>query len=79
MARKPGRSREKRFDVAHYRGRRMYIDDDEFHWDALLRISGDFESDAEKLRFAKAICEVLNKHADEIPCSPEETGAGHGD
>lgn len=70
------RMRDRRFEVcavgAVAEGElcRLYIDDDDFHWDALLRISGDFESDAEKLRYAEAIAKVLSDHEDEIPHRP---------
>jgi len=67
------RTRNKRFDVCQYTGCRLFIDDDEFHWDAALHISGDFESDAEKMRYAQAIAKVLSDHADEIPARPSES------
>lgn len=65
------RMRKRRFEVqSNYQTGRIYIDDDDFHWDALLRVNGDFENDAEKLRYAKAIARVLSKYEDEIPYRP---------
>lgn len=66
------RSRPNRFDVTVTPNSRLYIDDDEFHWDASLRVIGDFESDEEKRRYAQAIAEALNRAADSIPCRPSE-------
>lgn len=72
------RMRERRFEVsdggavAEGTVCRLYIDDDDFHWDALLRISGDFESDDEKRRYAEAIAKVLSDHEDEIPHRPAQ-------
>lgn len=68
------RSTTKRFNVCHPTGSRLYIGDDDFHWDALLRVNGDFESDAEKLRYAMAIAKVLSEHEDEIPYRPQTAG-----
>jgi hypothetical protein len=61
---------EKRFSIHEGDGERIYIDDDDFHWDALLRVSGDFESCEEKKRYAQAICDVLNAAEDSIPYRP---------
>lgn len=66
----PMRSVPTRFNVVHYTNDRLYIGDDDFHWDALLRVNGDFESDAEKLRYAQAIAKVLSEHESEIPFRP---------
>lgn len=63
------RQRKRRFEV-HGEARRPYIDDDDFHWDALLSVQGDFENHAEKRRYLKAIAEVLSNHEDEIPHCP---------
>ena len=46
------------------------ISDEEFHWDAMLKVHGDFESLEEKLRYAEAIAKVLSEHATEIPFEP---------
>jgi hypothetical protein len=71
------RMMEKRFSIHEGDGERIYIDDDDFHWDALLRVSGDFESCEEKKRYAQAICDVLNAAEDSIPYRPAaETCAG---
>jgi hypothetical protein len=64
------RMMEKRFSIHEGDGERIYIDDDDFHWDALLRVSGDFESCEEKKRYAQAICDVLNAAEDSIPYRP---------
>jgi hypothetical protein len=45
----------------------MYIDDDDFGWDAMLRIGGDFGTEAEKLAFARAVAKALNEAGDAIP------------
>ena len=71
---KPGqmRMRKRRFNAQiGYTSNRLYIDDDDFHWDALLHVSGDFESDAEKLRYARAIAKVLSDNEDKIPYGPK--------
>lgn len=65
------RSERRRFEVQSGTNGRIYIDDDDFHWDALLRVSGDFESDAEKLRYAKAIARVLSDNEASIPYRPK--------
>lgn len=67
------RMRKRRFKALQHGDRRLYIDDDDFHWDVLLRVSGDFENDAEKMRYAKAIAKVLSDHEDEIPYRPKKT------
>lgn len=57
-------SMEKRFSVHQEKTEdhfRVSIFDDEFHWDACLRIYGDFASMEDKLRYARAICKALNK------------------
>lgn len=59
-----------RFQVFHDPGQhktRVWIFDDEFHWDAGLRVTGDFASVEERVRFAEAICAVLNEAGDRIP------------
>lgn len=67
------RMRKRRFAVHQSPGCRLIIDDDDFHWDALLRVTGDFESDAEKMRYAKAIAKVLSDNEDKIPYRPRKS------
>ncbi|MGD9882303.1 MAG: hypothetical protein AB7F22_30160 [Reyranella sp.] len=43
--------------------------DEDFNYDALLRINGDFPNDAERLKYAHAIANALN--AAEIPTGRE--------
>lgn len=64
------RERTHRFVVDVSPGGNIFMDDDDFHWDALLRVHGDFENDAQKQRYAEAIARVLNNHEDEIPYRP---------
>ena len=66
------RSKRRRFAVHEGLEGRIYIDDDDFHWDALLRVSGDFESDAEKNRYARAIAKVLSDNEAKIPYRPKK-------
>ena len=47
--------------------RGAFIDDDEFTYDALLKVQGDFEDDATRRAYMQAICDVLNEHEDRIP------------
>lgn len=63
------RQRPRRFELVDH-PERPFIDDDDFHWDALLRVAGDFESTAEKLRYMRAIAEVLSDNEDRIPYRP---------
>ena len=42
-----------------------HIHDDRFHWDGKLRVTGDFAEDSERIRYAQAIADALNKS--EIP------------
>lgn len=68
------REKRRRFQVDGGDGKsRLYICDDDFHWDALLRINGDFETDAEKLRYATAIAKVLSDNEDKIPYRPRKS------
>lgn len=46
-----------------------WIDDDDFIFDAALKISGDF-TDEERLAFARWICAVLNKADEQLPRQP---------
>lgn len=67
------RQRKRRFSVQTGSARsRFFIDDDDFHWDGALAVSGDFESQREKLRYMRAIAKVLSDHEDEIPYGPRE-------
>jgi len=70
------RERERRFEVHEASDGRIYIDDDDFHWDALLRIQGDFENDAARRQYAEAIAKVLSEHEDQIPHRPDDNGNG---
>lgn len=49
----------------HGEKNRVFIYDDEFHWDGMLEVTGDFGELADRDRYAKAICDALN--ATEIP------------
>jgi len=76
------RMRKRRFkvlDASDGSPGRMWIDDDDFHWDALMRVSGDFESDAEKERYMKAIAKVLSDNEDKIPYRPKKSRSGTGE
>lgn len=65
------RSKAVRFEIAEgSTPGRLYIDDDDFHWDGALAVSGDFESEAEKRRYMQAICDVLNANEGQIPFQP---------
>lgn len=57
----PDRSRAVRF-VARMNtdGRGVVVDDDDFHYDALLKLSGDWPSDAERMAYAEAVAAALN-------------------
>lgn len=66
----PTKEKFPRFQVFHDPAQhptRVWIFDDEFHWDAGLRVTGDFAEIADRIRFAQAICDVLNEAADRIP------------
>lgn len=41
---------------------RVYIQDDDFKYDARLYVDGDFRNDLDKLKYAVTITEILNKH-----------------
>jgi hypothetical protein len=45
----------------------VWIYDDQFHWDASMRIKGDFTKLADKMRFAQSICDILNENVKRIP------------
>lgn len=67
------RQRKARFCVQSGSRHNFYIDDDDFHWDALLKVNGDFESGREKLRYMRAIAKILSDNEDKIPyCSASE-------
>lgn len=59
------RMRKVRFAVHEHMGK-IYVDDDDFGYDALLMVSGDFVDD-EKRRFAQAVADVLNENESRIP------------
>jgi hypothetical protein len=63
----PDRGRAVRF-VARLNtdGRSVVIDDDDFHYDAMLKLDGDWPSDAERMAYAEAVAAALN--AAVIPC-----------
>lgn len=61
------RTRPKRFEVQENSKGGFYIDDDDFNWDALLRIDGDFGSDVDRRRYAEAIAAILSENEDRIP------------
>lgn len=47
-----------------------WIDDDDFLFDAALKISGDFAPD-DRLRFAQWICDALNEADKLLPRQPD--------
>lgn len=49
------------------------IDDDEFGYDAAIRVSGDFATTEEKEAYLKAIRDVLNENETRIPFRPRQT------
>jgi hypothetical protein len=59
------RSRPTRFEVHEHDGK-IFVDDDDFGYDALLMIQGDFVDD-EKRAFAQAVADVLNENEGRIP------------
>jgi len=56
----------------------VQIHDDDFHWDAVLRVSGDFENLEERKRYALAVAQALNAAEASIPVRPlpEHTPGG---
>jgi hypothetical protein len=64
------RSRPVRFVVVEYDKDKLYIDDDDFGYDACIKVSGDWEY-PEKLAYAQAVADVLNAAGDKIPVAPE--------
>lgn len=70
------RSRDQRFHVMEGDGNRIFVDDDDFGWDAALRITGDFDVYVDKLRFAKACADALNVAAEAglIPTRKSQRG-----
>lgn len=68
LAKATGKSRQlvKRFAVSDGR-HGLWIDDDEFSYDAALRVTGDFETPEAKLAYLQALCDVLNENEDRIP------------
>lgn len=61
------RQRKRRFAVQSGSRNNFYIDDDDFHWDALLKVNGDFESGRAKRAYMNAIAKVLSDNEDKIP------------
>jgi len=59
------RMRSVRFEVHEHNGS-PYIDDDDFGFDAVIDVGGDFVAD-EKKRFLEAVCAVLNTNEACIP------------
>jgi hypothetical protein len=60
------RQRSNRFEVSEGR-QGLWIDDDEFSYDAAIRITGDFETPEAKRAYLQAVCDVLNAQEDRIP------------
>jgi hypothetical protein len=48
----------------------VWIMDDDFGYDAMLKVGGDFATITEKLAFAQAIADVLNQAEHRIPICP---------
>lgn len=71
------RSRPVRFEVHEYASksvRRLYIDDDDFGYDACVKVSGDWDY-PEKLAYAQAVADALNAAGDKIPVAqPDADG-----
>jgi hypothetical protein len=57
----------------------VQIHDDDFHWDAALRVSGDFENFDEKKRYAHAVAQALNAAEASIPVRPQPEHTVGGD
>jgi len=73
------RSRPVRFVVVEYDKDKLYIDDDDFGYDACLKITGDWEYH-EKLAYAQAVADALNSAGKKIPVAPRRSvadGAAH--
>jgi hypothetical protein len=63
------RSKKIRFEVVERTDRKdLFIDDDDFGYDAMIIIEGDFGY-AEKLAYAQAVVDALNTAGDKIPVS----------
>jgi hypothetical protein len=63
------RSRRERFVVVEHDKDKLYIDDDDFGYDAAIKVSGDWEY-PEKLAYAQAVADALNAAGDKIPVAP---------
>ena len=50
----------KRFTVDVNADGRAFVFDDDFHYDAALRITGDFGTRHEKMAYAAAVADALN-------------------
>lgn len=66
------RSMTKRFNILEGK-RGPMIDDDEFGYDASIRVGGDFATPDEKEAYLKAMCQVLNENETRIPFRPRRT------
>jgi hypothetical protein len=64
------RMRPVRFEVHEDHKQIAYIDDDDFGYDALIRVHGDFADDSERRKFMEAVCAVLNENEARIPVAP---------
>lgn len=72
-----GRERPKRFEVMNsLDGESVFIDDDDFGWDALLRVQGDFGDIEAARKFAQAVCDVLNENEARIPIRAADQATG---
>lgn len=61
------RQRSNRFEVNPEGRHGAWIDDDEFSYDAAIRVTGDFETPEAKRAYMQAICDILNEQEDRIP------------
>lgn len=46
---------------------KVYVMDDDFGWDAMLEVTGDFESKEVKANYAQAIADALNVAGKAVP------------
>lgn len=71
------RSKSVRFEVVEYKKNgepQMYIDDDDFGYDACIKVSGDWDY-PQKLAYAQAVADALNAAGDKIPVAqPDADG-----
>lgn len=71
------RMRPVRFEVHEHNGS-PYIDDDDFGFDAVIDVGGDFADD-EKKRFLEAVCAVLNENEARIPTADQMRSSALGE